>query len=149
MSLINPLTGRKIQYGGVTHRRLLQIVDEVDQALADDIVQHGGTVPLIGKVAEKTAKEDKDFFSSLLDKSKSLNELHPSHGKTSSETIVMPKSKYALISSVMPPAPEEHSWYHHHAPFAQNFGDYVCLKRSTLQDLGTFLHDSLITDVHP
>ena len=135
MSLKNPITGRKIRYGGVTHRKLLQ--------------QHGGTLPLIGKVVAKTTKENKDFFSALLDKSRSLNELHPSQSKNSNENIVLPKSKYALISSVMPPAPEEHSWYHHHAPFAQNFGDYVCLKRSTLQDLGTFLHDSLITDVHP
>jgi hypothetical protein len=64
------------------------------------------------------------------------------------DDVVLPKSKYQLIASSLPPNPEEHSWYHHHSPFAQSFGDYVCLKRSTLQEMGTFLHDAMFTDNH-
>jgi len=36
------------------------------------------------------------------------------------------------------PAPEQHSWHHHHAPFYQVFNDYVCVKRDTLGELRDF-----------
>jgi flagellar biosynthesis GTPase FlhF len=54
----------------------------------------------------------------------------------------VPESKYHLISSTLPPNPESSSWYHHTAPFSQNFGDYVCLKKETLNELGTFMRDA-------
>jgi hypothetical protein len=73
-----------------------------------------------------------------------LATINPNIGR---DEIVIPKSKYQLITSALPPNQEEHSWYHHHSPFAQSFGDYVCLKRSTLQDMGTFLRDALFSDL--
>lgn len=73
-----------------------------------------------------------------------LTTVNPNIGR---EDIMIPKSKYQLITSSLPPNQEEHSWYHHHSPFAQSFGDYVCLKRSTLQDMGTFLRDALFSDL--
>ncbi len=69
-------------------------------------------------------------FNSLLDKAKDMNK--------SVIEAPMPTSK-------LPPAPDstDHSWYHHHAPFAQTFGDYVCLKKSTLKELGSFLKSAI------
>ena len=69
-------------------------------------------------------------FDKLLDKAKSM-----------SETDRDPQAKFHKVPSKLPPAPDstDHSWYHHHAPFAQTFGDYVCLKKSTLRELGSFL----------
>lgn len=63
------------------------------------------------------------------------------------KTKIVPESKYHLIPSNSAPNPEQHSWYHHHSPFSQNFGDYVCLKRSTLKELGVFMKDALFSDV--
>lgn len=57
---------------------------------------------------------------------------------------VIPKLTKTEISKMMDrtgmsPAPETHSWYHHHAPFAQTFGDYVCIKKDNLNDIANFL----------
>ncbi len=64
-------------------------------------------------------------FEELVDKAKNMNV----------------RNKFELIPSKLTPAPKstEHSWYHHHSPFAQTFGDYVCLKKSSLKDLGNFI----------
>jgi len=68
--------------------------------------------------------------------------------RTSVENPIIPESKFHLInSSTAPSPPSAQSWQHYHAPFSQNFGDYVCLKRSTLKDLGVFLKDALISNV--
>lgn len=115
----NPVTGRPIKRGGPTHKKLLKAYDTIQESLQ----QKGGSPP-----------------PGLTP----LTTINPNIGR---DEVVIPKSKYQLIASALPPRPEEHSWYHHHSPFAQSFGDYVCLKRSTLQDVGTFLHDALFTDV--
>ena len=81
-----------------------------------------------GKTYRKVFKEQKGggVFDDLLDKAKSMRD---------------PNTKFHQIPSKLPPAPDatDHSWYHHHAPFAQTFGDYVCLKKSTLRELGSFM----------
>ena len=161
MSLTNPLTGRQIQYGGRTHRKLLKMSQTIDEILLEDdmqtyaALQRGGAADGSGseghkgKVAQKAAREEKNFYDMLLRKSQQLDIPTPINSKSLSpdKEINIPKSKYHLISSALPPNPEQHSWYHHHAPFSQNFGDYVCIKRSTLKDLGIFLRDSLGSDI--
>ena len=158
MSLRNPLTGHRIKYMGPTHRKLLELTYDIDEILSNPnpvqipiMPRQTGGDPLKGKTAQKGAKEAKSFFENLLKKSQQLETIAPQNGKANSgsDNVVIPKNKYALMSSVLPPNPEQHSWYHHHSPFAQNFGDYVCLKRSTLSELGTFLHDSMNSDVAP
>jgi len=112
--IVNPFTGRKIIVGGTTYRKLVLLLDRIEQ--------HGGAT----ETPSYTVREG---------------------SKDTGEPPAIPKSKYQLISSKLPPNPEEHSWYHHHAPFSQNFGDYVCLKRNTLNEMGTFLRDALFTNV--
>lgn len=157
----NPFTGRKIQHGGATHRKLLRALDTIDNALHEKTLkQHGGhDGPVIeasapqsmpaapvarGKTVDQFNKEDKDFYSQLLTRTQAVS--LPANAQRSKDdgTVELPQSKYMLISSALPPAPEEHSWNHHHAPFAQTFGDYVCLKRDTLRELGGFLRDALL-----
>ena len=77
------------------------------------------------KVFSQKNQKGGGMFNNLLDKAKDMNK--------SQVEAPMPTSK-------LPPAPDatDHSWYHHHAPFAQTFGDYVCLKKSTLKELGSF-----------
>jgi hypothetical protein len=148
--VVNPLTGRRIRRGGPTHIRLLKEVDELLQIPEDMSIQQGGAIgKLVGKTAQGIAKGDSNFFTNLYNKAQSVNEIVPtsSGAVRDGDNIVVPKSKYHLASSRLPPAPEQHSWYHHHAPFSQNFGDYVCLKRSNLQQLGTFLRDAMFSDV--
>ena len=143
--IINPMTGRKIQIGGRTYNNLIKTLETIDGILEEDYHQYGGA---IGKTAKNSAKAAASFYSDLAKKSKTLNEPGVTvQGANSDGNINIPKSKYHLISSSLPPNPEQHSWYHHHAPFSQNFGDYVCLKKSTLRELGLFLRDSLLTDV--
>lgn len=156
MWIINPLTGRKIKEGGPTHVRLLRALDTIADSLDDRAAkgrgsrrpQRGGgkKKEAPGKVVKEMEERSDDFYKRLLEKTQRLDAPVTGAGGTD-ESVTIPKSKYHLISSAMPPNPEQHSWYHHHAPFSQNFGDYVCLKRSTLQDLGTFLRDSLLSDV--
>lgn len=94
--------------------------------------------------ASTLREENQQFFEKLLEKAKDYDAPLPGPGNTDSVNI--PKSKYHRISSAMPVNPNQHSWYHHHAPFSQNFGEYVCVKRSALKDIGTFLKDSLLSD---
>jgi len=138
--IVNPLTGHKIQVGGKTYNKLMHTIAYIDELLESED-QYGG-----GAGADKMD----DFYESLLSKTKTLDTPAPSASgsrKDNGEAVNIPKSKYHLISSAMPPNPEQHSWYHHHAPFSQNFGDYVCLKKSTLRELGMFLKDSLQSDI--
>ena len=157
MSIVNPLTNRSIKVGGRTHKKLLKTLVTIEEVLEEDAMsQTGGAIGKLvggliktahtkGKAAARNKKNQKNFFESLKQKSQTLDE--PKVGAGGGDDIVIPKSKYHLISSSLPPNPEHHSWYHHHAPFSQNFGDYVCLKKSTLKQLGLFLRDSLTTDV--
>lgn len=152
--ITNPFTGRKIAYGGPTHCKLVRCLDTIDQALMEDNIwqeqgQRGGAA---GKVGKQLTKKGSEFFKKLVRKSEKYNDkaIKPANGGTAGESddkVVIPKSKYHLISSALPPDPHQHSWYHHHAPFSQNFGAYVCLKRDTLQELGTFLRDALLSDI--
>jgi hypothetical protein len=135
MSLINPLTGRKIKRGGYTHKKLLKALDTIDDVLYS---QYGGD-----STAESIDAAHEDFYEKLLSKSRAYDAPDPG---SSLDMVNVPKSKYNRIASAMPPNPEQHSWYHHHAPFSQNFGDYVCLKRSTLKQMGMFLKDSLLAN---
>lgn len=43
-------------------------------------------------------------------------------------------SPYLLQSSSLAPKPTSvtNSWYHHHAPDYQQFGDYICIKKDFL-----------------
>jgi len=144
--IINPLTGRKIKRGGNTHKKLLRCLETIDSILPPRVlgIQKGG-----GKgVAKELKKKNDKFFKGLVERTEQYNDnlIKPST-TTPSEDMVIPKSKYHLISSALPPDPQQHSWYHHHAPFSQNMGAYVCLKRETLQELGTFLRDTLFSDI--
>ena len=153
----NPLTGRQIQYGGATHTKLVRCLDTIDQVLAEHATQRnrqsGGAKDANkpkskGKQSKQLKQASDDFYEELLKKSNTYSgEPKPIHPKANDENILIPESKYHLISSALPPNPNQHSWYHHHAPFSQNFGAYVCLKRETLEELGTFLRDSLFTGV--
>lgn len=159
-NIINPLTGRRIKYGGPTHRKLLRAMGQrgehgqgAEAPMPQPQPQREQGPPQAresarrGKVAQEAAQKDKDFFAGLLERSQKLDTYVPVNPNGPGDRLEIPKSKYSLISASLPPAPEAHSWYHHHAPFAQNFGDYVCLKRSTLQELGTFMHDALASDI--
>ncbi len=151
MSLTNPLTGRKIREGGPTHRKLLRALITIEDIQKPKTRQRGGgkKKEAPGKVVQSQKDDHDDFYKKLLKKTQKLDTPVPVRGTGSKDddSVTIPKSKYHLISSAMPPNPEQHSWYHHHAPFSQNFGDYVCLKKSTLQDLGVFLRDSLLSDI--
>ena len=151
MWITNPLTGRKIKKGGKTHKKLLDMLEYiVDETCPRSKGQRGGATPSapapVGEVATETKQLDDDFYKKLAKKSQSLDKIKP-YKKGATDTVNVPKSKYDVISSALPPNPVQHSWYHHHTPFSQNFGDYVCLKKSTLQELGLFLKDSLLSDV--
>jgi hypothetical protein len=152
-SIVNPLSGRKIQVGGRTHKKLLRVIDTIDEALlpTDQRGGKGKKAPsAAGATVKKNAKNMEDFYEELLAKTKMVKEPEPTAAGARTDggdSINIPKSKYQLISSALPPDPEQHSWYHHHAPFSQNFGDYVCLKKSTLRELGMFLKDSLVSDI--
>jgi len=126
-TILNPLSGRQIQIGGKTHKKVLRMITNS----LDNDLQYGGAV-------KNNAKKSDDFFEKLLSKTQKVDK----QGQIIKGKL--PKSKYHLISSELPPNPDQHSWYHHHAPFSQNFGDYVCLKKSTLKELGTFLKDSML-----
>jgi len=44
---------------------------------------------------------------------------------------------FDLTSSKHSPDPKKgETWYHHHAPLSQTFGDYICVKKSTMKELG-------------
>ena len=127
---INPLTGRKIKIGGPTYKKLQQ--------------RGGG-------VAEEIQQKSDQLYNELLKKSLvSTGKPIPSKlaATGEGETAIIPKDKHHLIPSNLPPAPNgSHSYYHHHAPFSQDFGDYVCIKKDTMRDLATFLRDTMFTSV--
>ena len=50
-------------------------------------------------------------------------------------------SPYALISSQLPVDPPQHSWYHYQAPVYQSFGDYVCIKKSFINNAKDLLNE--------
>lgn len=111
----------------------------------DPIQPEGMNVRSAGEDTADTVREEQaQFFEGLLKKSKELDAVVP--GPESSDSVHIPQSRFHRTSSNMPVNPNQHSWYHHHAPFSQNFGEYVCIKRSTLKDLGTFLNDTLSAD---
>ena len=130
----NPLTGRKIKVGGAVHKKLL--------------AQKGGaSVP---KLATDVITQQSDgFFNKIVKTSTPTKPVPTKLAATSdTETPIIPKSKYNLIGSKLPPAPSgSHSYYHHHSPFSQDFGDYVCIKKDTLRDVGMFLRDSMFRSV--
>lgn len=120
--LINPLTGRKIKKNGPTHKKLK--------------AQQGGA-----------DAQGAEFYDKLL-----TIKTKPVPSKLSRTTqngeVVVPINKYNLIPSNLPPAPPgSHSYYHHHAPFSQDFGDYVCLKKDTLKDISMFIRDSMMSSI--
>ena len=43
------------------------------------------------------------------------------------------------VAEVPDPDPTSQPWYHYHAPFAQEFGSYICLKKDTLEEIGALL----------
>lgn len=53
-------------------------------------------------------------------------------------------SPYALISSESAPSSSQQSWYHYQAPIYQNFGDYVCIKKSFLTDTKNLFNDMFL-----
>ena len=53
------------------------------------------------------------------------------------------RSPYSLVSSKLAPNSRHQSWYHYQAPAYQNFGDYVCIKKSYLNTTRNLLHDIL------
>lgn len=131
-SIVNPLTGRRIAVGGRTHRKIQSLIRDIDRQTQTQ-TQTGGGPDVPGP----------SFYQKLLEDAKKSPDAKGLPVPVSSDTVILPKSKYNLISSVMPPNPEQHSWYHHHAPFSQTFGDYICLKKSTLHEIGVFLKDGL------
>jgi len=163
--ITNPFTGRKIKHNGPTHRKLMKCLDTIEDILVDDHIhqeelkklkklkklQKGGGKKVVGKVGQELTDKGSKFFEQLVKKSAKYNDKAIKTAKSavgeSADNVTIPKSKYHLISSAMPPDPQQHSWYHHHAPFSQNFGAYVCLKRDTLQELGTFMRDALLSDI--
>ena len=149
-NIINPLTGRKIHLGGRTHRKLLRCLETIDTLVEVEDKksrtrgQRGGS----NKVAKQIKEKSDTYFKDLVKKTEKYDDtLIKPATTTPSDDMVIPKSKFHLISSALPPDPKQHSWYHHHAPFSQNMGAYVCLKRDTLQELGTFLRDALFSDI--
>jgi hypothetical protein len=136
-TIINPLTGRKITVGGRTYRHILQI---------------GGlsqSAPNVRLFDTDVIKQKSDiFFDSLVKKPAGKPIPTKLAVRNDSENPVIPKTRQNLIGSNLPPAPSgSHSYYHHHAPFSQDFGDYVCIKKETLRDLGMFLRDSMFRSV--
>jgi hypothetical protein len=147
--ITNPLTGRKITVGGAAHKKLkLQ--------LSKSATQKGGATSPPSKELKvrvfdpSVIQQQSDKFFDNLAKEQSTSKPLPTKlaASTEADSPVVPKNKNILISSKLPPAPAQaHSYYHHHAPFSQSFGDYVCVKKETLRDLGVFLRDSMFSSV--
>lgn len=152
--IINPLTGRKITVGGAVHMKISKII------------QYGGAGGATGsspsqKPQTKQVPDTRKFDTNVLyqQSEKFFDKLAKSDGgrkpiptklaaNVDTEMPIIPKSRYNLIGSNLPPAPAgSHSYYHHHSPFSQDFGDYVCLKKDTLRDVGMFLRDSMFRSV--
>jgi len=50
-------------------------------------------------------------------------------------------SPYMLTPSNNAPNPEQQSWYHYNAPIYQTFGDYVCIKKSYIDNMRGLVHE--------
>ncbi len=50
-------------------------------------------------------------------------------------------SPYALVSSQLAPDPAQQSWYHYQAPIYQSFGDYLCIKKSFINNARDLIND--------
>ena len=50
-------------------------------------------------------------------------------------------SPYVMISSQMPPDPAQQSWYHYQAPIYQSFGDYICIKKSFINETKNIINN--------
>ena len=138
-TVTNPLTGRQIKVGGAVYRRVSALVNQIG---GNGEPKTDVKVPLFSTDVLKQQSEK--FFDQLTTKA-SPKPIPTKLAATSEDgSPVIPKNKNALIGSNLPPAPPQtHSYYHHHAPFAQDFGSYVCLKKDTLRDLGMFLRDTM------
>lgn len=150
---MNPYTGRIINIEGSTYKKIIQQLTAEGNGPAK--------IKRILKPVHVVEQRGGGLFESLVNKAQSMG-LDPtrdavddldgvklvSQGAGFKKEPVIPDSKYHLLNSNRPPNPTEHSWYHYHAPFSQNFGDYVCVKRSTLRDVGTFLKDALVADIN-
>ncbi len=155
--ITNPITGRKITFGGATHKKVLRSQQT-----------GGGAGGAVGKPPQEAPKSEnldsslrlfdpsviqqqsEKFFNNLVRKSSEPTKPVPTKLAATSEfeSPIVPKNKHVLIGSKLPPAPaQSHSYYHHHAPFSQDFGDYVCVRKDTLRDLGMFVRDSMFSSV--
>jgi hypothetical protein len=150
----NPLTGRKITVGGATYRRVVALHNQLGGTASPTPVKTEAQMEVenIRRFDTSVLKQQSEkFFDQLVNKSvKHTEKPIPTKLASTSEddSPVIPKNIHALIGSKLPPAsPQTHSYYHHHAPFAQDFGSYVCLKKDTLRDLGMFLRDSMFTSI--
>jgi hypothetical protein len=159
----NPITGRKITFGGATHKRLLKLkqIGGAGLLLPDpskpsrDPSKPSETENLDSSLRlfnpSVIQQQSEKFFNEILKKSitEPTKPVPTKLAATSEfENPVVPKNKNVLIGSRLPPAPAQaHSYYHHHAPFSQDFGDYVCVKKDTLRDFGMFIRDSMFSSV--
>ena len=75
----------------------------------------------------------------IINKTETSNQL----GAGSQLDVPQLVSPYMLTSSKLPVNPQQQSWYHYQAPVYQNFGDYVCIKKSYLNTTRDLLHDLL------
>jgi hypothetical protein len=151
MSLRNPLTGRSIKIGGRTYKKLLKkmeaerLVVLVGRRASKYVDQYGGEPRsnLGTGTAQDIDTKRKDKYETLVNESRDALKFQANQPKVKTETEANAVKQQMDYASNLPPAPDQHSWYHHHAPFSQTFGDYVCLKKSTLKELGSFLQDTL------
>lgn len=99
----------------------------------------------VADIQGTTKSNHSDIFTKLLAKSTT----NPKYLKTSVGTghQPIPTSQSELMLSNIIPNSGSQSWVHYHEPFSQNIGEYVCLKRSTLRDLGRFLNLSLNSNI--
>ena len=151
----NPITGRKITFGGVTHKKLLKSKQIGGAGAKPSQPSKPSTENLDSSLRlfdpSVIQQQSEKFFNDLVNKS-TTEPTKPVPTKLSAtsefESPIVPKNKNVLIGSRLPPAPAQaHSYYHHHAPFSQDFGDYVCVKKDTLRDFGMFIRDSMFSSV--
>jgi hypothetical protein len=150
--VVNPLTGRKIIVGGATHKRITSLINKIGGQPQDKDKPKSQTKQPAEDVrrfrTDVLSQQSDKFFESLIKLPAGKPVPTALAVTTDGEMPVIPKSKFNLISSNLPPAPSgSHSFYHHHAPFSQDFGEYVCLKKDTLRDVGMFLRDSFFRSV--
>jgi len=151
----NPLTGRLITVGGATHLKLKAAKVSKSKSKSKSKQTGGATPPKaedlnVRLFDPKVIQQQSEKFFDNLAKDQSLSKPEPTKLAATNEANgpVLPKNKNILIGSKLPPAPSQaHSYYHHHAPFSQSFGDYVCVKKETLRDLGMFIRDSMFSSV--